>query len=229
MTRVTIILPVYNGYKDLKENFPKIYGAAKRLGSFEIIIAEDGSNDGSSELARRLGKLPNVIVLSRPERSGRGGALKRSIKIARGDVIGYMDIDLSVPLSYLPKAVEKVEEGNRILTGSRYVEGSDIQRTFKRHLLSAGYNFLLFLFFGSKVKDHQCGFKFLEKEYAKELARRIKDNHWFFDTEMLVLAQHDGIVPYELPVSWKEHKETKVRSKDIYLFLKAIFRLRFGE
>ncbi len=229
MTRATIILPVYNERRNLKANFPKIYSAAKKLGSFEIIIAEDGSTDGSKELAEKFGRLPNVMVLSRPDKSGRGGALKRSIQVAKGDVVGYMDIDLSVPLSYLPIAVSKVEGGQKILTGSRYAKGSDIRRTFWRHFLSSGYNLLLFAVFQSRVKDHQCGFKFLERNYAKNLAKRIKDNHWFFDTEMLILAQRDGIMPYELPVEWKEHRETKVRNKDIYLFLKAVFRLRFSQ
>ncbi|MEM3838999.1 MAG: glycosyltransferase [Candidatus Micrarchaeaceae archaeon] len=228
MKRITIILPVYNERENLKANFPKIYSAAKKLGSFEIIIAEDGSTDGSRELAKNFGKLPNVVVLSRKEKSGKGEAVKRSISAAKGKVIGYMDIDLSVPLSYLPAAVAKVEEGNKVLIGSRYVKGSDIRRTALRHFLSKGYNLLMLALFGSRVKDHQCGFKFFDGRYAKELARRTKDNHWFFDTEMLVLAQRDGIVPYELPVKWREQKSTKVRKKDIYLFLKAALRFRLG-
>ncbi len=226
--RATIILPVYNEYRNLKKNFPKIYRAAKALGSFEIIIAEDGSTDGSRELAQRLSLLPDVVALCRAEKSGRGGALKRAIRIARGNVVGYMDIDLSVPLSYLPKAVEKVEDGNAILTGSRYVRGASIKRTVTRHFLSAAYNALLFLFFRSQVKDHQCGFKFLERGYARKLAGRVRSDHWFFDTEMLILAQRDGIMPYELPVRWKEHRETKVRGRDVYLFAMEILRLRFG-
>ncbi len=228
MTRLTIILPVYNEFRNLRGNFPKIYSAAKKLGAFEIIIAEDGSNDGSKPLAQKLGRLPRVVVLSRPVKTGRGAALKRAIRVAKGNVIAYMDIDLSVPLSYLPIAVKKVEEGNAIVTGSRYVKGSKTSRTFLRHFLSAGYNMLLLIFFQSKVKDHQCGFKFAERKYLKRMANRIKDNHWFFDTEMLILAQRDGITPYELPVAWREHKNTKVRPKDVILFFNSILRLRFS-
>ena len=228
MVRATIILPIYNERKNLVQNFPGIYAEAKRLGSTEIIISEDGSDDGTAEISRRFARLPGVRVLHRAQKSGRGAALKRSIRVARGRVIGYMDIDLSVPLQYMEKAIEKVEEGNKIVIGSRYAKGARIKRDALRHLLSSSYNWLLFLSFGSRVKDHQCGFKFFDGKYAKAAIGKIKDDHWFFDSEMLILAQRGGIVPYELPVEWKEHRETKVRPRDILLFLKSIVRLRFS-
>jgi len=224
--RLSLILPIYNERKRLEGNFRQIYNEAKRLGTFEIIIAEDGSTDGSKEYAKRLTKLKGVKLLSVKERTGRGGALKRAIRIAKGDVIGYIDVDLAVPMSYLKGAVELVEKGNPVVTGSRYVGGANASRTAYREIASKSYNVLLTVFLASKVKDHQCGFKFWDKAYIKKEAPLIKDNHWFFDSEMLVRAQRKGIAPYEMPVKWHENRDTKVRLKDNVYFIKQIMRLR---
>ncbi len=228
MVRVSIILPVYNEYRNLKNNFPKIYSAAKKLGSFEIIIAEDGSNDGSTEISRKFSRLPGVRVMHRDYKSGKGGAIKRSLSSAHGNVVGYMDIDLAVPVSYVGMAVEKVEEGNRIVIGSRYANGSETKRSPVRHFLSFGYNGLIFLLFGSRVRDHQCGFKFMDRNFAKKFATPVRDNYWFFDAEMLIRAERAAIIPYELPVKWDEQRETKLRPKDVALFMLAMLKFRFS-
>ncbi len=228
MVRVSIILPVYNEYRNLKNNFPKIYSAAKKLESFEIIIAEDGSTDGSIVLCREFAKLPGVRVMHREQKSGKGAAIKRSVRAAKGKVIGYMDIDLAVPVSYTKKAIYEVEKGNKIVIGSRYVAGSETRRNLTRHFLSFGYNGLIFILFGSRVKDHQCGFKFMEGSYAKRLTGKVRDNYWFFDAEMLIRAERDGVAPYELPVEWNEQRETKLRPKDVALFMVSMLKFRFS-
>lgn len=224
--RLSLILPVYNERDRLSKNFKSIYDEAKRLGTFEIIIAEDGSTDGSKELANRLSKRDGVKVLSVKGRTGRGGAIKRAVKIAHGNVIGYIDIDLAVPLRYMKDAIKLVEDGHPVVTGSRYEKGSDTTRSIYRHIASKSYNLLLKVLLSSKVKDHQCGFKFWSGKYIKKAIKDIKDNHWFFDSEMLVRAERTGITPYELPVEWHEGRETKVRLKDNIYFVKQILRLR---
>ena len=202
-------------------NFPKIYRAAKKIGTFEIIIAEDGSTDCSKEVSKGFAMLSGVKLMSRNVKLGRGTALKNAVRHARGDVIGYMDIDLAVPLTYLPVAVDKVEEGHKFVTGSRYRKGSRMNRSSVRLVSSVGYNLILKILFNSKVNDHQCGFKFWESAFIKKEIKEVKDDHWFFDSEMIIKAQREGTVPYEIPVEWKESKSTKVKASNILYFLKS--------
>jgi len=224
--RLSLILPIYNECENLRSNFPKIYKLVKELGESEIIIAEDGSKDCTKKYVKKFAKLPGVRLLSYKKRLGRGGALKRAIRVARGKVIAYIDIDLAVPLKYVPIAVKHVEEGNMVVVGSRYLKQSHSTRSAKRLFESLAYNALMRILLGSRIKDHQCGFKFWDASFAKSAAKIVKDNHWFFDSEMLVIAQREKLPVYEMPVEWKEQKYTKVSSSDPLYFIRSILRLR---
>ncbi len=224
--RFSLILPVFNGCEELKRNFMPIYREVCKLGDCEIIIAEDGSTDCSKEAAKDFAKLKNVRLISGKGRSGKGMAIRKGIAAARGKTIGYMDIDLAVPVKYLGEAVRKVESGSAIVLGSRYRSGSRAQRSSYRLLESVGFNYLIKLLLGSKINDHQCGFKFWDAKYIKGAIKKVKDNYWFFDAEILVRAQKGGIVPYEMPVEWSEGKKTKVKPGDTVYFFKAILKLR---
>ncbi|MGC8478731.1 MAG: glycosyltransferase [Candidatus Micrarchaeia archaeon] len=224
--RFSLILPIYNECENLRKNFPAIYKELKKIGDSEVIIAEDGSKDCTKEYARKFAKLPNVIFLSSPKRLGRGGALKHAISVAQGRVIGYMDIDLAVPLPYLAKAVEMVEAGNPVVVGSRYSKGSKASRSPKRLIESVVFNILMRVLLGSKIRDHQCGFKFWDSSFIKKEYKNIMDNHWFFDSEMLVIAQRKHLKIYEMPVEWKEQENTKVRSSDLVYFVRSMLDMR---
>lgn len=224
--RFTLILPIYNECENLKRNFPIIYKEIMKLGNSEIIIAEDGSTDCTKEYVRKFSKLPNVVPLSSPTRLGRGGALKHAIKIARGNVIAYIDIDLAVPIRYVPKALKLVESGYAVVIGSRYTRGANVERSPKRLLESVVFNLLMRVLLGSKIKDHQCGFKFWDSSFIKKEYKNMLDNHWFFDSEMLVIAQRNDLPIYEMPVEWKEQKNTKVRSSDLAYFIRSMLAMR---
>lgn len=224
--RFSLILPVFNGCEELKENFMPIYREVSKLGDCEIIIAEDGSTDCSKEVAKDFTKLKKVRLISGKDRSGKGMAIRKGIAAARGKTVGYMDIDLAVPVKYLGQAVRRVESGSTIVLGSRYRSGSNAQRSNYRLLESVGFNYLIKLLLGSKINDHQCGFKFWDGKYIKSAIKEVKDNYWFFDAEILVRAQRDGIVPYEMPVEWREGRKTKVKPGDAVYFFRAILRLR---
>ncbi len=224
--RVSIILPVYNDCSNLQHNFRRIYNQAQKLGSFEIIIAEDGSTDCTKRIVEKLGRLKGVRTIIAARRKGRGAALKDAIKIAKGDIIGYLDIDLSTPASYIGNAVKLVSSGHKFVIGSRYSEGANARRSFSRLISSRVYNTLIYIAFGSRVSDHQCGFKFWDGKFIKGIANEVADNHWFFDTELIVRAQAVGVHPYELPVKWKESSRTTVRPRDVLYFLGAIAKLR---
>lgn len=212
-TTLSLILPVYNNLKRLKNNFGKIYSYLKRLDvPFEIIIAEDGSTDGTYGCASGFSKsFGNVVHLHSEKKLGRGEALKRAIRSARGGIIGYMDIDLSTDLHHIRQAVEKIEkEGCDVVVGSRLTEGSKVLRSLKREAASRAFNYLVRQFLGSAVLDHQCGFKFFSREFAMKYADRARDSHWFWDTEVLLLAQKEGRKICEIPVKWREGSESTV-------------------
>jgi hypothetical protein len=228
LMKLSVIIPAYNEYVNLKKNFNKIYNHLKKLKRFELIVAEDGSTDGSKELLSAFAKLKNVKVISRERRLGKGGALKEAIAIAQGDVIGYIDADLSTPLTHVDEAVSKVLEGNKVVFGSRYEEGSDADRTIIRFVASRTYNLIIKALFNSHVSDHQCGFKFWDGKYIKKEIRHINDNSWFFDSEMLIRAQREGVAIYALPIGWAEGSKTRIRIRDVLDFIRSIIGLRLS-
>lgn len=224
--KVSLILPIYNEASNLSNNFGAIYRTMEKIGRFEIIIAEDGSTDGSKEIAARLSRSSkNVKLLSFSGRSGRGAALKRAIGIASGSVIGYIDIDLAVPLRYVKEAVDMANRGCDVVAGSRY-EGTRVRRSASRLVASKAYNLIVSAVTGSAIDDHQCGFKFWRKGFIKKEATEAVDNHWFFDTEVLLDAQRRKMKVCTLPVSWMEHKESKVKADDPLYFIGAVIRYR---
>lgn len=218
--KISIILPVYNESARLERSFKQVYRAASSLDDFEIIIANNGSIDDTEKIGRRLSKLPRVRLISIPEK-GRGRVLKLAVNTSRGAVIGYMDIDLAVPLRYLPIAVEKVLQGNDVVIGSRY-EGTRMKRTFVRLIASVAYNLMVKLIAGSRINDHQCGFKFWSRNFIKWEVKKVKDNHWFFDTETLLDAQRAHKKIYQLPVFWAEGKSSKVKFSDVGYMARAL-------
>lgn len=229
--KLSLILPVYNSRAYLLNNLPLIYSYMKSLKiPFEIMVAEDGSGDVfEKEIAPFIKKRREIGFVHSAHRLGRGHAIKRSVKSLDGDVIGYMDIDLATGVDNL-KTVMKLFESEKcdIVTGSRYSKSKRNKRSVKRFVLSALFNALVKLLFGSRLTDHQCGFKFFRKEFIKKYAAAAEDNHWFWDTEIMVIAQKKGMRICELPVSWKEFRKTtvKVACDSLDMFI-AVVRLFF--
>ena len=175
-------------------------------------------------------KYAYVIHLHSDERQGRGKALNRAFKAASGEVLCYIDVDLATDMKYLEKLIRAVSiDGYDFATGSRMMPESDAKRPFKREFASRGYNFLVRLFLRSKLYDHQCGFKAFRREALFELLDEIENQHWFWDTELLVRAQHKGYRVMEFPVYWRHGGSSKVNLvKDVGGMGSEIFRL-WGE
>ncbi len=231
--RVSIVLPAYNEAKRLRKAVQEVAKAADKIGyDYEIIIAEDGSTDGTDKIAAELAKeKENVVHLHSDERLGRGKALMNAFSKASGDIVVYMDVDLATDLKHLKELVDAIaKEGYDVATGSRLMEASKAERPLKRDIASKVYNFLVRLFLGSKIKDHQCGFKAFRKQAILEIGKHVKDNHWFWDTEVLVLAQKMGYKVKEIPVEWRHGGETKVEfGKDVVYMFSQIMRMWLEE
>lgn len=229
---ISIVLPAYNEASRLKKAVETVKKYLDRNGyDYEIIIAEDGSTDGTDKIAAELASNDEKVVhLHSDERLGKGGAITRAFKEAKGDILISMDVDLSTDMKHLKQLIDAiVVEGYDIAIGSRLLKDSKTERPFKRSLASKAYNFLVRLLLGSKLHDHQCGFKAFKREVILEIVDQVKDKHWFWDTEVLVLAQRKGYRIKEFPVEWKQGTDTKVKfGRDLVYMLSQILRM-WGE
>jgi len=224
---VTAIIPVFNDRQSLERAVPSSLEALSKItDSFEIIVAEDGSTDGSAEFVRVLeNRDPRVRLLHSDVRLGRGEALNRAIVSSKGTIVCYFDVDLATDLDYLGFLIRSIREGADISTGSRLLTNSDSVRTEGREIASRTYNFLVRLFLGSRIFDHQCGFKAFRREKILPILPVIHSKHWFWDTEILVRSQRWGYSVREFPVRWRAGKGTTVRVKDIFEMGSSILRL----
>jgi glycosyltransferase involved in cell wall biosynthesis len=211
---VSVVFPAYNEADALEAAVEKVTKALNEFArSYEVIIAEDGSTDGTDKLAAALAeKYPFVKHIHGEKRLGRGIALKNAFKQSSGEVLVYMDLDLATDLKHLRALVGAVEsEGYDFATGSRMLPESNVERSGTRNIASKTYNFMVRALLGSKVKDHQCGFKAFRREPLMQLLDEVGAGHWFWDTEILVRAYLRGYKIKEIPVSWRGGRETKVR------------------
>lgn len=224
---VTAIIPVFNDRASLEKALPESVDVLSRITPrFEVIVAEDGSTDGSPEIVREFSqKDPRVRLLHSESRLGRGKALTRAIVEAKGDIVCYYDVDLATGMQHLVELVTSVRNGADISTGSRLLPSSDTVRTGGREIASRSYNFLVRFFLGSQLFDHQCGFKGFRRARILPLLPSIRSEHWFWDTEILVRAQRKGYSVAEFPVHWRAGKGTTVKVKDIFSMGSSILRL----
>ncbi len=225
---VSSVLPVYNDREALTVAIPRSieYLEAIAPGRFELIVAEDGSSDGSAELVREFAESdPRVRLLHSDERLGRGKALNRAFTGARGTIVCYYDVDLATDMQHLHKLVSAIRDGADIATGSRLMPESDIVRTGEREVASRGYNLLVRTILRSRLYDHQCGFKAFNRTRLLPLLPSISSDHWFWDTEVLVRAQRNGYRICEFPVRWRQGEGTTVKPKDVVEMGSAILHL----
>ena len=224
---VTAIIPVFNDRDALERAIPRSVEVLSGCTSgFELVIAEDGSTDGSPDIVRKHERADSRIhLLHSDKRLGRGRALNCAIRDAKGHIVIYYDVDLATDMQHLPMLVNAIRDGADIATGSRLLPDSDIRRTGGREVASRTYNILVRSFLGSKVYDHQCGFKGFNRTRILPLLPQIRSCHWFWDTEVLVRAQRQGYIVKEFAVSWREGKGTTVRIKDVFEMGSAILRL----
>ncbi len=224
---VTAILPVYNDRVSLEKAIPQSLNALTAItSSFELVVAEDGSTDGSAEYVRQAAEHDSRIrLVHSDERQGRGRALTRVIRQSRGEIACYYDVDLATDMSHLGELIQSIREGYDVATGSRLLPESRVMRSGKREIPSRVYNGLVRVMLGSTLHDHQCGFKSFRRERVLPVLDSVQATHWFWDTEVLVRAQKQGLRVREFPVRWQEGKGTTVKVKDVFSMGTAILGL----
>ncbi|MFB6094589.1 MAG: flippase-like domain-containing protein [Halanaeroarchaeum sp.] len=219
---VSVVLPAYNEAATIEETVAislRTLGDFLPAGSFEVIVAEDGCEDRTPEIADRLaGEDDRVRHVHSDERLGRGGALERAFEAAEGETLVYYDTDLATDMDHLEELVESVRSGEwDLATGSRWMPGREADRPARRGIPSRGFNLLVRVLLGSDLRDHQAGFKAMSREAFEDLHPDVEDDHWFWDTEMLVRAQRRGYRVKEFPVDWTPMGDSKVDLvKDVF-------------
>ena len=224
---VSAVIPVYNDREALTTAIPKSLRHLEGItDSFELLVAEDGSSDGSAEYVSEWeGRDPRIRLLHSDERLGRGSALTRAFAVSRGRIFCYYDVDLATDMSHLRDLVGAIRSGCDIATGSRLMPTSDIDRGTGREIASRGYNALVRLILGSRLYDHQCGFKAFSHDRLDALLPGVRAYHWFWDTEVLVLGQRAGYRVCEFPVVWRQGRGTTVKLSDVTGMGSEILRL----
>jgi hypothetical protein len=212
---VSVVLPAYNEAETLPTTVEvtlETLAAFLPAGSYEVIVAEDGCEDRTPAVAAELAAEHDAVVhVHADERLGRGGALEHAFRGAAGETLVYFDTDLATDMSYLEPLVESVRSGEYdVATGSRWLPDSEADRPAKRGVPSLGYNTLVRIFLRSSIRDHQCGFKAFDREALFDVLEGVEDDHWFWDTEVLVRAQRAGYRVREFPVDWTPKGDSKV-------------------
>ncbi|MFD1586919.1 flippase-like domain-containing protein [Halorientalis brevis] len=212
---VSVVLPAYNEADTIEETVTVTLETLAEFlpaHSYEVIVAEDGCEDRTPAIASRLADDDDRIRhVHSDERLGRGGALEYAFRAADGETLVYFDTDLATDMKHLEELVESIRsDGYDFATGSRWVPGQQADRPAKRGIPSRGYNGLVRLFLRSELLDHQCGFKAFDREALFALIGDVEDEHWFWDTEVLVRAQKDGYRVKEFPVEWTPKGDSKV-------------------
>lgn len=212
---VSVVLPAYNEESTIEQTVRTTLDTLASFlppESYEVIVAEDGCDDATPEIATRIAdELDAVRHVHSDTRLGRGRALEYAFRRSNGDTLVYFDTDLATDMSHLQELVESVRSGEYdVATGSRWIPGSVADRPLKRSFPSRGFNGLVKLLLGSELRDHQCGFKAFDRTALFSVLDAVEDEHWFWDTEVLVHAQKQGYRVKEFAVDWEPVEDTKV-------------------
>jgi len=230
--QVEIVIPVRNEEHDLAASVRRLHAFLRDqfpIGT-RITIADNGSTDGTWKQALALrAELPAVQAV-RLERPGRGGALRAVWSASDADVYAYMDVDLSTDLNALFPLLAPLLSGHSdVAIGTRLARGARVVRGPRREFISRCYNLLLHATLGTGFSDAQCGFKAIRAEAARQLLPLTTDYGWFFDTELLVLAERAGLRIHEVPVDWIDDPDSRVKVVSTALGdLRGIIRLGTG-
>lgn len=246
---VNLTLPVYNEAAQLARSVARLRVVlrAQPQWRWELVIADNGSTDSTLVEAQRVARGPDGLPRGEPgdaeanhglgvrsirvvhlPQPGRGGALQAVWLGSDADVLSFMDIDLSTDLAHLPELLGTILEGRAdVAIGSRLLPASRTTRGWKREWISRCYNQLLRRVLGLRTHDAQCGFKALSRAAARALLPQVRDRGFFFDTELLFLAQQQGWRVAEFPVHWVDDPDSRVRLfPTIRADLAGVWRLR---
>jgi glycosyltransferase involved in cell wall biosynthesis len=215
---IEFCLPVYNEEKIIKNNIWQLLSfldSQKFSFTWHIRLAINGTTDQTPVIAERLAlDFPGKIKITNMSAAGKGLAIKHCGENCKADIFVFMDIDLAVSLANIPALLSPIiADQADLVIGSRLLPESETERSYLREMSSQIYNFLSKIVLRHNFSDLQCGFKAIRTAAFKKIAPYIKDNKWFFDTEIIIFARHFGFRIKEIPVKWSENRYEKRGSK----------------
>jgi glycosyltransferase involved in cell wall biosynthesis len=227
---IDLVIPVLNEAHVLENSIKTV---ASFLGAnlpqyWQIVIVDNGSTDGTREVAERIcDSMPRVRFVHLQQR-GRGRALRHAWLQSKADIVCYMDVDLSTKLEHIPELIDAIaRDGYDLATGSRLMRESKTTRSLKREIISRFYNLLVKGVLWTRFSDAQCGFKAVSRRAVDAIVPEISDQSWFFDTELLVLAEKQGYRIKDIPVVWVEDDDSRVKIFQTgWDDIKGVMRLR---
>jgi putative flippase GtrA len=208
-----LVVPVHNEAHVLDETVRRLrhFLDAQFQLPTRITIVDNASTDGTRLVAERLARDLGGVVAMHLDQKGRGRALRAAWSRSDAEVVAYTDVDLSTDLAALPPMVTAILSGHsELAVGSRLHADSRVTRGSRREFISRGYNLLLRTTLAARFSDAQCGFKAVRADIARALLPLIEDESWFFDTELLVLAQRSGLRILDVPVDWVDDPDSRV-------------------
>jgi glycosyltransferase involved in cell wall biosynthesis len=211
---VEIVIPVHNEQLALENGVRTLHAHLNQTFafSFRVTIADNASTDATLDVARTLAQELDGVEVLYLDRKGRGHALRCAWSRSDATVLAYMDVDLSTDLAALDELLTPLLEGRGDLAiGSRLAAGAEVTRGLRREAISRTYNLLLHALLGVTFSDAQCGFKAGRREVVQALLDDVHDDAWFFDTELLYLAQKRKLAIHEVPVRWVEDLDSRVQ------------------
>jgi putative flippase GtrA len=224
-----LALPVYNEAKTIEISVRQLHAYLSQHFPFSwrLAIVDNASTDDTLAIGRRLATQLSDIRVLHLDRKGRGLALRAAWLTSDATVVAYTDIDLSTGLDALLPLIAPLLSGHSdVAIGSRLLSAANVARGPKREIVSRVYNLILRATFSTRIHDAQCGFKAVRGEVAWQLVPAIVDNGWFFDTELLLLAEHNGLRIHEVPVDWIDRPGSHVDvPRTAFEDLKGVLRL----
>lgn len=230
-TTVDIIIPVLNEAHVLEKSVATVRRFLQDSAfpyQWRVLIVDNGSVDGTLDVAQALTTKWSDVKTITLRKRGRGNALRQAWLQSQADVVCYMDVDLSTDLKHLQPLIDSiVVDGYDIATGSRLMRDSQTTRSFQREIISRIYNLFVKAVLFTKFSDAQCGFKALSRGAVERIVPQVEDQSWFFDTEMLALAEKQGLRIKDLPVRWIEDGDSRVKIVQTgWEDIKGVFRIR---
>lgn len=235
MATVDVLVPVYNEEQDIPRNIPVLcdfLAGPQFPHDWRVTIGDNGSTDSTRDVSLRLTEeYPDRVSYFSASGRGKGRVIKEAWLASNAEIVSFMDVDLSTGLAAFPALIAAItEEGYDLAIGSRLAAQSQVRRSPVRRVLTRGYNTIIKTMFATSFSDAQCGFKAASRDAARRLLPLVKDVAWFFDTELLILAERLGYRVMEVPVTWTEDERTSVRLvSTVAQDMRGLFRMRLTQ
>lgn len=231
---LSIVVPCYNEQSRFKKGlFHLLSFLMSKKYTWELIFVNDGSTDQTGSLTLEASKRDSrVKIINYKKNKGKGYAIKRGVKSAKGKYIFFSDIDHSVPINTVDKFLKFFDEGYQAVFGSRRTAGAKLvkRQTYIRETLGRGFTLLVKIFIDWNIKDATCGFKAFEKNTAKKLFSKITIFDWAFDAELAFLSKKYGYRTVQAPVVWSDARGSKVSIyKDVLKSLWGLIKIHIND